>query len=101
MGQEPMRHWKLSPMDLEARSKWVDFSRARDAMLFNTSTPHAPWYVVPSNRKWYRNLVVGTVLVSALEALDMQTPPAEPGIENIAIPVGDLDGSATSGPWRC
>ncbi|MGB5843649.1 MAG: polyphosphate kinase 2, partial [Anaerolineales bacterium] len=43
---DPRRRWKLSPMDLEARSRWVDYSKARDAMLLHTNTDHAPWYVV-------------------------------------------------------
>jgi polyphosphate kinase 2 len=46
---DPRRRWKLSPMDLEARSRWVDYSKARDAMLRHTSTDHAPWYVVDAN----------------------------------------------------
>jgi polyphosphate kinase 2 len=53
---DPRRRWKLSPMDLDARSKWVDYSRARDSMLFTTSTPHAPWYIVDANVKRHARL---------------------------------------------
>jgi polyphosphate kinase 2 (PPK2 family) len=55
---DPRRQWKLSPMDLAARNKWVDYSKARDAMLFTTSTPHAPWYVVDANIKKHARLNV-------------------------------------------
>jgi len=49
--EDPMRQWKLSPMDLESYRRWYDYSRARDAMLAATDTPFAPWYVVPSDDK--------------------------------------------------
>jgi polyphosphate kinase 2 (PPK2 family) len=48
---DPLRQWKLSPMDLPSRSRWYDYSRARDQMLEATDTPHAPWYIVPSDDK--------------------------------------------------
>lgn len=48
---DPLRRWKLSPMDLEARQRWVDYSRAKDAMFLHTDTPESPWYVVDSDDK--------------------------------------------------
>jgi polyphosphate kinase 2 len=48
---DPLRQWKLSPMDLPSRERWYDYSRARDAMLAATDTEHAPWYIVPSDNK--------------------------------------------------
>jgi polyphosphate kinase 2 (PPK2 family) len=48
---DPLRQWKLSPMDLPSRARWYDYSRARDAMLEATDTEHAPWYIVPSDNK--------------------------------------------------
>jgi polyphosphate kinase 2 (PPK2 family) len=48
---DPLRQWKLSPMDLPSRSKWFEYSRARDMMLKATDTKHAPWYIVPSDDK--------------------------------------------------
>jgi polyphosphate kinase 2 len=65
------RRWKLSPMDLTARSKWVDYSRARDAMLFNTSTPHAPWYVVDANIKRHARLNIISHLLSQIPYEDL------------------------------
>jgi polyphosphate kinase 2 len=72
---DPRRRWKLSPMDLTARSKWVDYSRARDAMLFNTSTPHAPWYVVDSNVKRNARLNIISHLLSLIPYEDLTPEP--------------------------
>jgi polyphosphate kinase 2 len=74
---DPRRRWKLSPMDLAARSKWVDYSRARDAMLFNTSTPHAPWYVVDSNIKRHARLNIISHLLSQIPYEDLTPEPLE------------------------
>jgi len=72
---DPRRRWKLSPMDLTARSKWVDYSRARDAMLFNTSTPHAPWYLVDSNVKRHARLNIVSHLLRLIPYKDMTPEP--------------------------
>ena len=60
--------------------------KAYEAVLSQTSTPWAPWYVVPADRKWYRNLVVATVLVEALEGLQMAYPEPEEDLSGIVIP---------------
>lgn len=72
---DPRRRWKLSPMDLTARSKWVDYSRARDSMLFNTSTPHAPWYIVDSNVKRHARLNIISHLLSLIPYEDLTPEP--------------------------
>jgi PPK2 family polyphosphate:nucleotide phosphotransferase len=71
---EPQKHWKFNPDDLKERKLWPRYIKAYEDAISKTSTDWAPWYVVPANRKWYRNLVVGTVIVEALEALDMGYP---------------------------
>lgn len=71
---EPDKRWKFNPNDLKTRALWDDYMAAYAAMLSKTSTPWAPWYLVPADRKWYRNLVVGTVLVHTLQNLEMQFP---------------------------
>jgi polyphosphate kinase 2 (PPK2 family) len=68
---DPRRRWKLSPMDLEARSRWVDYSRARDAMLTHTSTDHAPWYIVDANIKRHARLNVISHLLSLVPYGDL------------------------------
>ena len=54
-------------------------------MLERTSTDDAPWYVIPADRKWYRNLLVSEIVVDALERLDMQFPPPEEGVEGLIV----------------
>jgi PPK2 family polyphosphate:nucleotide phosphotransferase len=68
------RHWKLSPADFEERKFWGDYQRAYEEVLSRCSTPWAPWYVVPSNKKWFRNLSVSQIIVETLESLDMRFP---------------------------
>jgi len=70
---DPRKRWKLSPMDLEARSRWVDYSKARDAMLQQTSTDFAPWYIVDANIKRHARLNVITHLLDQIPYKD-RTP---------------------------
>jgi PPK2 family polyphosphate:nucleotide phosphotransferase len=68
------KHWKFEHGDIEERKLWDDYMEAYQAVLRKTSTEHAPWYVVPANAKWYRNLVVATVIAETLEGLKMRYP---------------------------
>jgi len=82
---EPTKRWKFSAADLEVRKKWDDYMDAyRDAMK-ETSTPACPWYVVPADRKWYRNWAVSRILIETLEDMDPQFPAEEPGLDQIVI----------------
>jgi len=72
---DPRRRWKLSPMDTEARSRWVDYSKARDAMLLHTDTDHAPWYVVDANIKRHARLNVISHLLSQIDYGDLTPKP--------------------------
>ncbi len=69
--EDPRKRWKLSPMDLEARSRWVDYSRARDAMLAHTDTEHAPWYIVDANIKRHARLNLITHLLGQVPYKDL------------------------------
>ena len=82
---DPTKHWKFSLGDLDERKRWDDYQRAFAAMLSRTSTPDAPWYVVPADRKWYRNLVVASVLVETLEGLAMEFPEPEDDLSGVVI----------------
>lgn len=82
---DPQKHWKFSVGDLAERKLWPAYTAAYEEMLSRTSTDYAPWYIVPSNRKWYRNLVVSTTIVKALEELHMKFPPAEEGLDAVVI----------------
>jgi PPK2 family polyphosphate:nucleotide phosphotransferase len=81
----PDKQWKFAAGDLTERERWSDYQAAFQDMLSRTSTQWAPWYVVPADRKWYRNLVVSEVIIAALENLDMSFPPPEEGIDAIEI----------------
>jgi PPK2 family polyphosphate:nucleotide phosphotransferase len=78
---EPEKRWKFNPGDLEEREYWDDYNKAYEDMLSKTSTDWAPWYVIPSDRKWYRNLAVATVILKTLQNLDMQFPEEVPEID--------------------
>ncbi len=71
---DPAKHWKFSASDLAERKQWDAYQEAYEAMLSRTSTRWAPWYVIPSNSKWYRNLVIARLLVETLEGLGMSYP---------------------------
>ena len=72
---DPDKGWKFSVHDIKERALWKRYLTAYEKLLSRCSTPHAPWYVIPADHKWHRNLVVASVLVHALEDLDMRYPP--------------------------
>jgi PPK2 family polyphosphate:nucleotide phosphotransferase len=82
----PEKNWKFDPGDLVQRQHWSDYMAAFAEAIEETSTERAPWYVVPANRKWYRDLVVSEILVQTLEGLQMTFPPAPPDIAGMVIP---------------
>lgn len=78
--RDPEKRWKFNEGDLEERKLWKNYMDAFEDMMAATSTNHAPWYIVPANRKWYRNFVVAGLAVEALEDMKLKTPPAPAGI---------------------
>lgn len=72
--QNPVKHWKFNPDDLADRKRWDDFMAAYEDVMTKTSTGYAPWFVVPADRKWYRNLCVARIMVDTLAKLDMKLP---------------------------
>lgn len=81
----PEKHWKFRKGDLDVRAKWGDYMKAYQEALSRTSTKDAPWYVVPANSKWFRDLVVGSVVADALDELHMPWPEPEDDIEGLVI----------------
>ncbi len=79
---DPLKRWKFRLGDLEDRALWDEYMKAYEDALRKTTTSWAPWYVVPANHKWFRNLVVATALVDALDAMKIQDP----------VPTEDLEG---------
>ncbi len=82
----PDKHWKFSSGDLPVREQWDDYMKAYEAVLTRCNTDYAPWYVIPANHKWYRNLVITRTIVETLDQMNPQYPPAEPGLDQIVIP---------------
>jgi PPK2 family polyphosphate:nucleotide phosphotransferase len=83
---DPTKRWKFRKGDLDDRKLWDRYLEAYEEALSRTSTAEAPWYVVPSDKKWYRNLVVATVLVETLEGLGMEYPEPEEDLDGVVIP---------------
>jgi PPK2 family polyphosphate:nucleotide phosphotransferase len=71
------KHWKYNPGDVDVRARWDDYQAAYTDALERCSTQHAPWYVIPSDRKWYRNWAAAQLLVEHLRALDLTWPVAD------------------------
>ena len=82
---EPNKQWKFNIGDLGERALWDDYVRAYQDVLSKTSTDWAPWYIVPADRKWYRNLVISSVVVEALTALDLHYPEPEADLDQVVI----------------
>ncbi len=82
----PDKRWKFSSADLVERALWDDYMVAYQDAVNKCSTDYAPWYIVPSNKKWYRNLVVARTLVDTLEAMNPQYPQPEANLDKIVIP---------------
>jgi PPK2 family polyphosphate:nucleotide phosphotransferase len=76
---DPARHWKISDGDYAERPFWDAYTAAFEDALGKCSTRHAPWFIIPSNHKWFRNLAISRIVAEALEALDMKFP--EPTVD--------------------
>lgn len=82
----PEKNWKFDAGDLVHREKWDDYLEAFTDAIEETSTEDAPWYVIPANRKWYRNLAISEIMVQTLENLDMRLPVAPDDLTSVTIP---------------
>ena len=82
---DPTKIWKFRLGDLDERRLWPEYIKAYEDVLSKTSTDWAPWYIVPANKKWYRNIVVGKVLTDTLRKLDMKYPVSEEDLSNVVI----------------
>ena len=82
---DPTKRWKFSTADLPERKLWDQYSVAFGEMLSETSVDYAPWYLIPANRNWFRNLAVSEIVADSLDALNPQYPADEPGLEGLKI----------------
>lgn len=81
----PDKNWKFRKGDLQDRALWDDYRAAYQEMLERCSTEYAPWYAIPANKKWYRNLAIARIVADTLEDMDPQFPPPEPGLDEVVI----------------
>jgi PPK2 family polyphosphate:nucleotide phosphotransferase len=82
--ERPDKYWKWSDNDMKERERWDDYQRAYEEAVSATSTPWAPWYVVPANHRWYRNYVIARVLAGTLEAIDPRFPAPPEDVKRFA-----------------
>ncbi|MXV15512.1 polyphosphate kinase 2 family protein [Hufsiella ginkgonis] len=71
---DPLKNWKFSAADLVERERWDDYMDAYERAMSATSTSHAPWYVIPADKKWFARIAVARCIVNALESLDLELP---------------------------
>lgn len=74
---DPTKHWKYKPDDVTERLRWTEYQRAYELALERCNTEHAPWHVIPSDRKWYRNWAVGQLLLETLSRMGLAWPPVD------------------------
>ena len=72
---KPSKYWKYNPADVDERALWSEYHRAYETVLERTNTDLAPWYVIPSDRKWFRNLSIGQLLLDTLRGMHLGWPP--------------------------
>lgn len=84
--EDPEKHWKFDAGDLATRSKWENYQSAYAEMLGRTSTDSAPWYVIPGDRKWYRKLVIGEIMVDVMRSLELDYPVSDDDLSGVVIP---------------
>jgi polyphosphate kinase 2 (PPK2 family) len=72
---DPKKQWKISEADFNERKYWGDYQKAYEAVLARCSTSRAPWFIIPANKKWFRNLAISHVIVETLEGWKMKLPP--------------------------
>jgi PPK2 family polyphosphate:nucleotide phosphotransferase len=82
---DPKKRWKLSPKDLEERRRWKEYMVAYADAIAATSTAAAPWYVVPADRNWYRDLVIAEVLVDTLKSMHISLPAGDPDLQGVRV----------------
>jgi PPK2 family polyphosphate:nucleotide phosphotransferase len=82
---DPTKHWKFNVADLKERQYWEDYQSAYQDALSRCSTRYAPWYVVPANRKWYRNWVISDTIVRAMKKMNPQYPEPQAGLEKVVV----------------
>ena len=79
------KYWKVNPTDLKEREHWDEYCEAYEDVFRNCSTKHAPWYIIPANKKWYRNVTISAILVDTLQSLKMKYPKPEFDVSKMKV----------------
>ncbi len=82
---DPNRNWKISEADVKERERWDDYVKAYEAVLSRCSTSAAPWFVIPANKKWFRNLAVSQIIVETLERMNPKFPKPSVDLSKIKV----------------
>jgi polyphosphate kinase 2 (PPK2 family) len=82
---DPTKRWKFQPEDLETRKRWNAVQAAYEGAISETSTEAAPWWVVPADRKWVRDIAVATLLLETFRRLDPRFPPPDPRLDGVVV----------------
>jgi PPK2 family polyphosphate:nucleotide phosphotransferase len=82
---DPVKNWKMEPADLEERKHWDQYQEAYEAAISKCSTADAPWYVIPADKKWFRNLAISSILVETLEGLNLRPPKAKFDLSKLKV----------------
>ena len=82
---QPHKRWKFNPGDLKERALWDNYTQALEDAFANCSSKAAPWYIIPANKKWYRNLLISETIVKTLESLKLKYPDPVEGLDDIVI----------------
>lgn len=80
---DPARNWKISESDYSERELWADYMAAFEEALEKTSKEHAPWFVIPSNHKWFRNLAISSIVADTMEDMSLKLPPTRVSLDEI------------------
>jgi len=83
--KDPKKYWKVNPTDLKEREHWDEYCEAYQDVFRNCSTKHAPWYIIPADKKWYRNVTISAILVETLKSLKMKYPKSEFDLEKMKV----------------
>ena len=94
---DPVRHWKISEADYSERDLWAKYKEAFEDVLSLTSTDHAPWFIIPSDHKWFRNLAISEIVADAMEAMKLKLPPPRVDIEEIRLKYHEAEEKQAAG----
>ncbi len=82
---DPQRHWELSEADFEERKYWDGYMRAYQEVIRNTNSQHAPWYVIPSDKSWYRDAAASIIFAEVLAAMEPKFPPSKVDLSQVEL----------------